>query len=1228
MRPSLRFSSSRRPSRGGFALVIALSLMAFVLLLLLSITTLVRVESQGAAITLERLRAEQNALLGLNLAIGELQKHAGRDQTVTARADLITDEDGDSSAAPETSYYTGVWDTQAETFSKWLASVADADGQLDPAGLTAEEDVNAAPSAPGTIVLKTLSTRDPDSGSVDSVDVVVDQVSVGADGSYAYWVADEGIKAKVDLVADETYYTALATADETDLALRTPLGAAPGIGFELLDDFPAALSVADKRTDANFRAQLRKLGSLQDTAHFGAMEAELSLLQPDVTTYSYGLLTNPKSGGLKKDLSLAFERGIIDWITDSDYVFEFENYDHPVGSTIDVKGPTWSVFQDHYNLYKEMSFTGGIPKLDTTDPKAHGSLDGTDKDEFYNYRIDYYDPMMDPIAFDRSEPQQVGSNDISSFEMPRAEEVQVSPVFLGNVVIVSLKIDSATKKLITILQPVAILWNPYNVKLETTADMKVSASVSLGLEFRFLNPDSPDADPNGYVYKGRGLVASCWEYAGIDSLEGARWFEDGMVQLNVDSGQTFAPGEIKLYASSQVGATSSELTTVDELFVETGAGYHISSWRKLSRGGGLGIANYSDINKKRGRNWFYSSDGMIVEPTVQSIDLALEPNPVFYDRTGLGLGHHTKGPFFQKRILIPLDLGKGDYADEPMGSFSLVDAGNEFSGGSKQGIGFFRTDISVDDLDEDQYMAIAMVVNLIGSPDDVNNTLQAPSAMEAHLSSNPRAPFTSSTVGTYAHFKMNPNVIFEAQQFAGLSTLEERFYDLKYPYFGMSYETGVGQFRPIAWEFPLNSLTSLAQMQHVFFNRDSYEPSYAVGNSFASPYLYRDEAISSVGPIALRYDGGKRVAGTVYDNWTGSAIDYSYKLNEALWDGYFFSSLAPIYEDGNEVQGLDSVIEEFADGAQPLQNSRMQLYLSEDDDFNRLVRMWTSSRRGNKIRSAERIAANLLVEGAFNVNSTSVQAWKAFLASLYEKDIAGMKLQDPDYGTGSNLELKATPEGAVFSRFSLPTLDESHPSDPTEIRNNPGSGYRVLDAGELDALAVEVVKQVKLRGPFLSLADFVNRDLSTGTEGLMGPLQQAINDAGLNDDYALGLPGEKGGVSTSRSDTHDIFLDPEAGTGSSYGAGPGYLLQGDILNSLGPFLTVKSNTFVIRTCGESIDPISGETSQVYLEAVVQQVPDFVDPSDDSYDEASTVTNEQFGRRFKLVQVRRLDPDKI
>jgi len=57
----------------GFALVIALSFMAFVLLLLLSITTLVQVETRSARISATQNEAEQNALLSLQEALGALQ---------------------------------------------------------------------------------------------------------------------------------------------------------------------------------------------------------------------------------------------------------------------------------------------------------------------------------------------------------------------------------------------------------------------------------------------------------------------------------------------------------------------------------------------------------------------------------------------------------------------------------------------------------------------------------------------------------------------------------------------------------------------------------------------------------------------------------------------------------------------------------------------------------------------------------------------------------------------------------------------------------------------------------------------------------------------------------------------------------------------------------------------------------------------------------------------------
>ncbi len=80
---------SRPAPNHGFALVIALSLMAFILLLILSITTLVRVETQSANIQLAQLEARMNAQLGAMVALGDLQRYTGPDQRVTARADIL-----------------------------------------------------------------------------------------------------------------------------------------------------------------------------------------------------------------------------------------------------------------------------------------------------------------------------------------------------------------------------------------------------------------------------------------------------------------------------------------------------------------------------------------------------------------------------------------------------------------------------------------------------------------------------------------------------------------------------------------------------------------------------------------------------------------------------------------------------------------------------------------------------------------------------------------------------------------------------------------------------------------------------------------------------------------------------------------------------------------------------------------------------------------------------------
>ena len=112
-----RIFARRGGARGGFALLITVMLLGLTVLLLLSLVTLTRVETAVAVNTQEAARARESALMGLHLAVGRLQRFAGPDQRVTARADLLPEGGGNP-------YWTGVWDatTAAPAPFTWLVS--------------------------------------------------------------------------------------------------------------------------------------------------------------------------------------------------------------------------------------------------------------------------------------------------------------------------------------------------------------------------------------------------------------------------------------------------------------------------------------------------------------------------------------------------------------------------------------------------------------------------------------------------------------------------------------------------------------------------------------------------------------------------------------------------------------------------------------------------------------------------------------------------------------------------------------------------------------------------------------------------------------------------------------------------------------------------------------------------------------------------------------------------
>jgi len=390
--------------------VIALSLMAFVLLLLLSITTLVQVETQGSQIQLQQMEAEQSALLGLQIALGELQKAAGPDQRVTATADLFNDPN-DTSKAPVQgrNRWAGVWDTSnyspatpdTKAFKRWLVSSSATNG------FASDSDANsAALSNPYTI----FKSMDASGNPTPANDVIVDKISFSSAGSlgesaYAYWVEDEGVKA--DLAWNEGTFT----DGERKQAAR--LSSAPGVDYDVFasDDsspfknkvaHPIELDASNNSWLVNMSKAVSPTGMPLVTGSKTDATDWLKAFRHDITFGSRAVLCDVKNGGLRRDLSLAFEMdGIAESenatlfnrqtgefvagndslaalqnapgmpIKDKDrFLFrDFQGAGNVFSGDISVpesvmRGPSWWLLRDYANLYKRLRTSGSDYALD------------------------------------------------------------------------------------------------------------------------------------------------------------------------------------------------------------------------------------------------------------------------------------------------------------------------------------------------------------------------------------------------------------------------------------------------------------------------------------------------------------------------------------------------------------------------------------------------------------------------------------------------------------------------------------------------------------------------------------------------------------------------------------------------------------------------------------------------------------------------------------------------
>ncbi|MSU47791.1 MAG: hypothetical protein EXS37_01625 [Opitutus sp.] len=319
-----------RAKRGGFALLIVITMLAFIVVLLVGLALYTRVETAVAGNTQRQAQARENALLGLNVALGQLQQHAGPDTRVTATAKNF----GGASTNPAgTVAYTGVWSSDATASDTpgapltWLVSGNELRRPDTTEGAAAGSTV-AAPLAitPGGLVprpqtLVGANSTGERARSANWVDApLVDLTAIGVPGAppaaatiigrYAWWVGDQGVKAPVavpdgsDVVnfapyGDETQQNDLGRRIRQQIALGAAAADATGEPVFEPRDTNNAVLVADQKVSS-----FNQLAFLRNAANAPIGIARVRQNFHTWSPNSFAVLADSKRGGLREDLSL------------------------------------------------------------------------------------------------------------------------------------------------------------------------------------------------------------------------------------------------------------------------------------------------------------------------------------------------------------------------------------------------------------------------------------------------------------------------------------------------------------------------------------------------------------------------------------------------------------------------------------------------------------------------------------------------------------------------------------------------------------------------------------------------------------------------------------------------------------------------------------------------------------------------------------------------------------
>lgn len=1161
--------------RRGFTLILTISLLMLLTIIGIGILNLSAIELRRSSQSESRSIAFNNARLGLMMALNRLQTDAGDDRRITADADIFK-----TTSNPNA---TGIWSSwtpalgtrsragavsvnyalpKAQTgFKSWLVSSADP---------LATRDISWHTTNSGTNQAKLFTTTS------SGFELDAEKVNIAQSnrvGAFAWAVTQENTKARINIGTDDTKRISL------DDQMQTP--SRPNLSLSTQIQQPA------NNWSGRAAAVISNSQSALDPAY--GLNANSGNISKNFTTQAYSLLTNSVAGGLKVDLTTGFD------LTDEEFeATAWNGVTNPFRSTSprEYKGqkPLFKPLNNSSKVTVFMDFApasvnhkfnvNGVPTFDTL--RAY----------YRQYRHLFNSSQGGTTAFERPY-SHVSSDKVTGRPFGVKSQPGVAPV-LDRVNFIFSVIAKADGTLGILISPIVTIWNPHNVDIETEG-LVVYPWIDLAVFWNWNVSAASGSSPGGWNSSLSRLVGEGYDGHGRSSRP---FFYLHLTQngtavsrgtKTISPAIHLAPGEVRTFVMADNNRRDLEIQGTPE--ARTWRMKPVNSASDISNSTKTGIV--LDMTKTIGGT---SNFNYKLKPgdTVNSARVEFDRSQYYYI-VNMADSYQIKNPSIELMADNRSALGSFPALPEEKNLYYYAQVHSHRASG-KGNDGFSYPSFRFEEIrDNPKMVGSLMTYHRVAQ----SSTLPLSDLM---FTVNPRQPFInqylSGADASGARFQTAPH--YESLLQGGTSLVQlamETTSNGQKAFYGPSHSAATGRTNLAFFEIPRSPTLSLGAFQHCDISSSAFGSASQIGNSWASPYMVAQSVVKS-SPTA---PNGESLSPAL------SVYDSSYLANDALFDDFFLSGAAPEFDNRSSNSGSPNVwnqdqisetakskdvLNEFFNDpvAKPLRNPRMTPYRGAYDSAGLQTRFDGPER-------CVRLAGHLLVEGGFNINSTSEEAWTAVLASL-----RGAK--------------PASSNKTALSRFRH--ILTGAPSNMVE--NDPWSGFRTLTDAEVKLLAKNVVVEVKLRGPFLSLSEFVNRRVASDRSmSLAGALQSAIDKSNLNRKFTYST------FDTANYPNKENFLNANTGTNT-----PGWLSQADVLQGLAPFISPRSDTFIIRSLGEARDASGNVVASVMLEATVQRVPEWIDPSDDPATAVASLkseANKNFGRKFTIVSLRRLIVDK-